>query len=394
MRRRRDPEPSAGSALLAAAVAVAAAAGACTIPRERPAADGVHPVGWGDEASPRFHGPWLKQAGYPLADCRECHGDDYAGGPTGSSCVTGCHEQGVEACDTCHGADGAALPDSGAHGAHGEQFDTCEPCHVVPEDARGPLHPNGTAEVTFSGVGALDPAAAWDPATGSCAGVYCHGGAELPWAPPAPELGCDGCHGAPPGSHARWRVAAAPEGCAPCHPGEDDPRHVDGARDVLDLQCDACHGAGPLGAPPPGLTGSTDPADPGVGAHRRHLDATLDDRMGARATCADCHVVPESAGAPGHLDAAAPADVVLGQGGEYDPASGTCLSACHWDRDPGPRWTDASGAARACDACHGFPPATTRVGTVHPPAQSLSQCLSCHPFETERHVDGIVDLVP
>ena len=60
---------------------------------------------------------------------------------------------------------------------------------------------------------------------------------------------------------------------------------------------------------------------------------------------------------------------------------------------PGPVWTDASGAARACDACHGFPPVLTRQGTPHtsaPPA--LAACLGCHPFSPEAHVDGHVDL--
>jgi hypothetical protein len=169
---------------------------------------------------------------------------------------------------------------------------------------------------------------------------------------------------------------------------------VDGALDALPLACDACHGKGPLGAPPAGLNGAVDPGDPGLGAHRRHLDPTLDDRIGAIAACADCHAVPASVDDPGHLDGAAPADVALAFGGLYDPAAGTCTAWCHWDRDPGPRWADASGDERACDACHGFPPLTTRRGTAHPSAPDFQACLSCHTYEPARHVDGIVDLVP
>jgi predicted CxxxxCH...CXXCH cytochrome family protein len=366
--------------VLVATLAVAIAAGACTVPRERPAG-GVHPDGWGNEDSPSFHGPWLKQAGYPLADCRACHGDDYHGGAVGSSCVAGCHQEGVEACGTCHGDGAEPLPPSGAHAAHAG---LCEACHAIPIDARGALHPNGVAEVAFSGVGALDPAAAWDPAAQRCAGVYCHGGAAVPWNSPIPDLGCDGCHGAPPASHARWPVAPAPGGCAPCHAEASGESHINGALDVLPLACDACHGQGPLGAP----------GDPGAGAHRRHLDVTLDDRIGAAAACDDCHPIPDSVADPGHLDTTAPADVRLHLGGHYDPGSGACTSWCHWDQSPGPIWTDASGAAQACDACHGSPPAETRSGTAHPTAQNNEACLDCHVFEPDRHVDGIVDLVP
>ena len=395
MRRIRRRALTAESCLLAAAIVIAAASGSCTIPRDRPAG-GVHPAGWGDEQSPNFHGPWLEQAGYPLGGCRACHGDDYAGGPVQSSCLSGCHEEGVEACDTCHGDDTSGLPRTGAHAthaAHAAHATRCEDCHEVPADARGARHPNGAAEVVFAGVGAIDPAAAWDAGERRCNGVYCHGGAAVGWDPPADGLACDACHGAPPESHARWTVAPAPEGCAGCHPGEMDPRHVDGAPDVLALGCDDCHGQGPLGAPPRALDGSTTPEHPGVGAHRRHLDPTLGDRIGVVARCRDCHSVPDRVDAPGHLDVTAPADVMLGQGGEYDPASGSCTSWCHWDRDPGPRWSDASGAARACDACHGFPPATTREGTAHPSSPDLASCLGCHPYEPARHVDGLVDLV-
>ena len=382
--------PAAWTALLVAAIACAAAGGACVVERERPAG-GVHPAGWTDARSRSFHGVFLKQAGYPLGDCRVCHGDDYAGGPVGSSCVE-CHQQGVEACDTCHGGSLHGLPATGAHWAHAG---LCEDCHRVPEDARSGLHPNGAVEVTFSGLGAIDPTAAWDPGARRCANVYCHGGMETPWEPPAPDLDCNGCHGAPPESHSRWTVGAPPEGCARCHPhpGAASGEHVNGSLDTLPLGCDGCHGKGPRGAPPPALDGSADPGDPGVGAHRRHLDITLDDRIGAPARCEDCHPVPASVEDPGHLDAAAPADVTLISGGHYDAAEQRCTVSCHWDRSPGPRWTDSSGAERACDACHESPPSETRAGTAHPSAQGLDACLTCHTFEPASHVDGHVDIV-
>src|SRR5690606_26851206 len=117
-----------------------------------------------------------------------------------------------------------------------------------------------------------------------------------------------------------------------------------------------------------------------VGAHARHLDATLDDRIGRVARCDDCHVVPQQVDDPGHIDAGPPADVRLRFNGTYNPGDRSCVSTCHFGRtDPRPIWSDTSGAARQCDSCHGMPPATTRTGTAHPPtAPELSACLPCH----------------
>jgi hypothetical protein len=171
--------------------------------------------------------------------------------------------------------------------------------------------------------------------------------------------------------------------------------HVNGTVDLAaTIACDTCHGHGPLGAPAPALDGSTDPTSRGVGAHQRHLDPSLPDRMGHVVDCATCHPVPASVTTPGHLDQA-PTAVSLPQGGAYDPATGSCVVSCHWNKTPGPVWTDESGDARACDACHGFPPVLMRNGTLHTAAQPvLSACLACHPVSPETHVDGIVELNP
>jgi hypothetical protein len=172
--------------------------------------------------------------------------------------------------------------------------------------------------------------------------------------------------------------------------------HVDGIVELnASITCSACHGHGPLGAPPPGLDGSSDPTSRGVGAHQAHLDQAFPNRMGAVVACATCHDVPASIAAPGHLDHSGPATVIQPQGGAYDPSTQTCTVWCHWERSPGPVWTDASGDALACDACHGFPPVVTRNGMLHtdsPPV--LGACLACHPFTPTTHVDGIVELVP
>lgn len=392
--RRRANIAAFGLAVLALFVAAA-----CERLRDRDGDGGLHPDGWLDEKSADFHGTYLKRAGYPLADCRVCHGEQYEGGAVGSSCATSsCHQQGVESCGTCHGDAKEGRPTTGAHAAH--LFD-CASCHPQPATAREAQHPNGNVDVIFTGVAMDDgPPPAWDATTQTCSAVYCHASATPRWETPSGEPTCTFCHEAPPISHARWSVAQSTSSCVDCHPSPDGPSHINRTLEVNTLACDACHGSGPLGAPPNALDGSTSASERGVGAHRRHLDASLDDRIGRVVMCAVCHSVPESIDSPGHIDGLAPVDVELPGEGVFDPASGRCVTSCHWDRSPGPQFQDASGAARACDACHGFPPLVTRKGGPHPsvPAGPASPpeapCLGCHLFAPSSHVDGKVDLGP
>jgi predicted CxxxxCH...CXXCH cytochrome family protein len=299
----------------------------------------------------------------------------------------------VTSCSTCHHSGDDPYPPTGAHIAHRAY---CDACHVVPlrYDAPGHLDRGAQTIVHFAAIavgGGHSPS--WDPAGARCKDTYCHGGRDTPpWTAPMP-LACNGCHDAPPASHARFgRIDVG--ACASCHPMPPDDHHVDGKVDLLpSVGCATCHGAGPRGAPPPALDGSSDPTTRGAGAHRRHLDETLVDRIGRVAPCESCHVVPKTPADPGHLGSP-PAKVQLASGGSYDPGSLRCINACHFDRAPGPRWTDASGAARACDACHGFPPDRTRAGTPHPSVTSdLATCLTCHVYGPTTHVDGVVDFV-
>lgn len=387
MNRSRLLEASLWSVLLGALAA------ACSVERGIDRDGGVHPPGFAREDDPDFHGASLRARGFPLAECRLCHGDDYEGGPVGVSCdQASCHTKGVEWCGTCHeGGKAPPEPVTGGHPAH--PFD-CGDCHRVPRSAREYRHPNGAVEVAPTGLAeAQDHSPAWDAGERRCQDTYCHGGESPAWDSPPGPLACDACHGAPPASHARFPVAEPPEGCSPCHPIPGDARHLDGKIELLEPSCHQCHGKAPGGAPPPALDGSTSPSSRGVGAHTRHLDTSLGDRIGRAAECGDCHDVPASMRAEGHLDGAAPADVRFFTG-DYDPGAGSCVVACHWDRDPGPVWTDTSGAARACDACHGFPPEKTRQGTPHPAVEASQQaCLLCHQFTVTTHVDGKVDFL-
>ncbi|MFO0571325.1 MAG: CxxxxCH/CxxCH domain-containing protein [Polyangiaceae bacterium] len=163
-------------------------------------------------------------------------------------------------------------------------------------------------------------------------------------------------------------------------------------------ECTACHGnsarAGSKlvrAAPPTDTQGNKDPAFPGVGAHSKHIFASP---THAAIPCAECHVVPESVNAKGHLDDALPAEVVLSglaaQGGltpSYDFSARHCSDTyCHKDSDA--VWNQPRTSDAACGSCHGVPPPVP-----HPQNPS---CHLCHGevigengfVKPELHVNG------
>lgn len=277
----------------------------CSVNRTTPAAPGgVHPPGWADPTSSAFHAGWLEANGFPLSQCQACHGDDYAGGAVGVSCTqAGCHTSGPPtSCTTCHGANGTPRPQTGAHWDH---LNFCDTCHVVPTTAQVQEHASADAStiVQFSGLavqGGAQPS--FDATNMQCANVYCHFGKPTPaWTSPTP-IPCDGCHGAPPADHAAWsRLATSDISlCLTCHPGFTDPRHVNGVVDITISSCTTCHGSEGHANPPVSLSGSTDPTTRGVGAHDRHLNPSLPDRISEPVACSSCHPVPASITSPGH----------------------------------------------------------------------------------------------
>ncbi len=413
----------------------------------------VHQPGLLNPDAQDFHGALLLEAAWDFGVCADCHGAAFDGGKAKTSCLT-CHPEGPKACDTCHGTP----PASGAHATHvgggalGRSYD-CDSCHVVPEDVFDPGHilisegvvDTAPAEVTFGEFAGLtlpgyeragEPA--YDPATGACSNVYCHGAvlgdsAAAVVAPVWTDVGqgqaaCGACHGIAPSSHADDR-------CGACHPGiaTDDAmlvdltRHVDGAL-VIGLgngDCGDCHGGGPDGSPPPDLAGGTSTDLMTVGAHAAHVLGPT--RLRGPIPCSDCHLVPTEVGDVGHIDSPAPAEVFPGGAGfgglaaangavpAFNRASGTCSDVyCHGggtsrledDTAPtlarSPQWTRVGDAQAACGTCHGVPP----LDGFHPTDITLLDCHNCHSgsvdefgniivsgppgMETSNHMDGDV----
>ncbi len=346
-------------------------------------------------------------------------------------------------CVGCHGRDGSAAPPVdlkgssletargvGAHAVHlannalGHDV-ACDDCHKVPAtvDAAGHADTAWPAEVVFAGLALHDgaePALEAGPgpaATVTCSSVYCHGatlaGGKLTapaWNPPNPAASkCDACHGFPPPSpHPAYGQ------CDRCHAPvvsadgtiADRARHIDGVVDVLLVtECTSCHGSDEVPAPPVDLKGQTDPASPGVGAHRSHLNAAHS--LSSPIACKQCHLVPASVDATGHLDdGTAGADLTFGalatDDGDvtpaYDRATNTCSSTyCHGATLSGgaitaPVWNQVDDSQAACGACHGVPPAAP-----HPQSH---ECGQCHPATAvgleiahpEKHIDGVLDV--
>lgn len=403
----------------------------------------IHEPGLLNPADARFHGKELLARKWDFKVCQSCHGDNFAGGTSGVSCLT-CHKQGPQACDTCHGVP----PTSGAHKTHVARGIACAECHTMPgrwNDAGHILTADGDvdpapAEVALGALAARDTTPphrtgvpAFDAATQKCSNVYCHGGAlgdagasnNVPaWNAGPAAVACGSCHGKPPTTHAQSE-------CVVCHPstvasdGTLSARHIDGAIDIGDgspvAACTGCHGSGGSAAPPRGLHGETLTSQLAVGAHRAHLDAP----SGLRGpiACSECHIVPATIGAAGHIDSALPAEVFPTGAGTvaradgavpaFNPATGACSGVyCHGngarmslDLTPGvmrsPIWNGLSSQI-ACGTCHGVPP----TDAFHNATMRLSDCTTCHPSvdangnivltgppnaQTSEHLNGVIN---
>jgi predicted CxxxxCH...CXXCH cytochrome family protein len=384
----------------------------------------VHAGGLLDPLSTDFHGQLVQDRGWNLSFCASCHGSDFSGGAAGASC-NGCHVGGPTGCSTCHGMP----PLTGAHVAHatgprlGRKLD-CSECHLKPAvwDAPGHIYDeNGAllpppAVVTFGALAATSTPSRSAPPTWSgttCDNVYCHGGAfddaaarqtHPSWSGGPSDAACGTCHGVPPSGH--------PGGtCSTCHGAVVDEQ--------LNLIAPDAHVVGrvSLGADGSGSCTSCHPA-PG-GAHAAHTQATHE--LAAPIACTECHVVPATIDAPGHLSASGEAAVfppggigaIASAGGalpSFDPASTTCADVhCHGGGDAlaadqamglqrMPSWGDDADVI-SCGSCHGVPP----IDGLHDVRWTLTTCASCHPKTIDpsgaiiggagsTHINGTVDV--
>lgn len=200
----------------------------------------VHPSGWADtstanESSPNFHGKYIyDNNAWNLTQCKSCHGDDYKGGTTGSSCLT-CHTSsgGPQNCRLCHGGvSGHSNPPKALNGetsvsykgvgVHVYHLDStkysaaveCNECHLpLTGGFNSPNHlgdnPDGVAEVTFGTLanasigGGITPDPMWNTNNLTCTNSYCHGdfkngnrNAAPVWTDPN-SVKCGSCHGDP-----------------------------------------------------------------------------------------------------------------------------------------------------------------------------------------------------
>ncbi len=232
---------------------------------------------------------------------------------------------------------------------------------------------------------------------------------------------CQQCHGS------NYDGGLVNVSCFTCHIEPAGPEN-----------CSTCHGSGTSPAPPEDLNGNTSTTEHGVGAHQVHLAGNL---KGKTLSCAECHVVPTSYSAAGHVDSDTPAEapmngflatLVTNDPSTLDYDSGLPLfvpeplynsdfscsnTYCHGtfkngNTDNVPVWTNSSSSA--CGTCHGDPtkptlfeqalPKTVAEGGTHiavPPPPTGQTCSECHgdvvnadlTFKNiSKHIDGKLNL--
>lgn len=301
---------------------------------------------------------------------------------TGLGCG-GCHPLPVLDGVARTGATGAV---QGNHATHGTTFAyQCNTCHIEGSQTPGGTytsrHRRGTIEMNVSGIGAKATArydknadhvadTAWNqtstPTLGKCENTDCHGGTN------AATL-----YGGPAGAGPTWGSTHTST-CTFCH---------NRAKTDSGVAADAY----PTAASPFRSANA-------AGAHLTHLTLTSNLMNGGAVACADCHTVPGTVNAAGHIltNIAAPADLTFGARAQlnttttaYDSGTLSCSVYCHGFKTPGgdagaldstPAWTAnwttyVPGTAGTCsNYCHGLPPSDTTHNTQTFPAT----CKNCH----------------
>jgi predicted CxxxxCH...CXXCH cytochrome family protein len=365
----------------------------------------------GSTASPTYITP-----GAAATCANYCHGATLPGGAADKS-VSWSGGPSAVARGSCHfiaspPAPHPAIDTFKAPITSATQCSQCHPATVKPDgtiDMAGGKHVNGQLDgggghaADYSNPAVHGPAALADIA--SC--TSCHGAAYDGNGNAA--MNCNACHANPAGNG------------LPTYTGSLDWQH----------DCTFCHGdalrapdssfplvGGALVAVNENLAGP--PLAPGgvstgvdVGAHLAHFDAASN-ALSTPFQCSQCHgtttpsdlahitgTVATGWGAVATAGNTSPTPATFTVGWEASP---TCTNYCHGATLAGgtlknPSWTDSTGAAVACTACHGDPmPYAAMSGGrgFHPPNAT---CGSCHPGSTSSapakatHVNGTVEKI-
>lgn len=216
---------------------------------------------------------------------------------------------------------------------------------------------------------------------------------------------CDACHGAPP------EIPTHPPNhrCFRCHGAVIDDNyefiqpdlHMDGEVQKA-VGCSSCHGWNQGMSPPQNLSGECGDELRGVGAHwpMRHAETPIH-----RVNCSNCHTVPTSTWADGHIDGDNVVELTFNHLAtlddatpSYDPQTNVCSGIyCHGATLSGgthtePNWLDTSGTASQCGACHRL---------TDPDGNTDADCNSCHPSSVDtdgnilprgQHLNGQIDM--
>lgn len=210
-------------------------------------------VGVGQAKCGSCHG--LPPSNHKDGRCELCHDLGYAdGGVVASLHLNGSVDFRGPQCDTCHagpatvpfhdllGRTDAKLPTVGAHEAHLRSSRyrgplACDECHTVPSKVTDPGHIDATpgrvfvAKPAAGGLAWTDGATpAYDPSTGKCSNVYCHGGGTKlgadqagflvrspAWTGAETQGACGSCHALPPVDGRAEHDGGTVLGCVACH---------------------------------------------------------------------------------------------------------------------------------------------------------------------------------
>jgi predicted CxxxxCH...CXXCH cytochrome family protein len=376
-----------------------------------------HQAAWDSASSNSFHGSYLLQKNFQLAECRQCHGINYTGGATQISCLS-CHPLYP------HSTDWNNESSSASHGqflkTQSWKNDLCTACHGT--ELSGGVSKTGCF---------------------TCHPQYPHSSTYATDHPSTlrtdanPLSNCRDCHGDNYTGSAVVNITCERSGC-----------HVDGNGTPKSPEsCNTCHGTFSAiasdtlsWAPPVSINGAADYTDLAVGAHQKHL-GIVPLVYGQKLVCSECHTVPSTVSTAGHLGTP-PAKVTLagvllkgpstnGLAATFDAGSKTCLNTyCHgnWKASssrPGaytwgfadsiivgsnyqPRWNGGPKEA-ACGTCHGNASTGNPLPTGHIVNNPFdnqpivrTSCVFCHPtvvdvsgniIDKTKHMNGMADIL-